>query len=239
LPDLLAILNGLDEAYDYSTWHWQQDTSPDVICIGAVLVQHTQWSNVEHAMARLREQNALSLDAIALLREDRLAELLRPAGTPAVKANRLLALAHLARDHGGLGALLSLPAGELRSLLLDTPGIGPETADAILLYAAGQPVFMIDAYTIRIFRRLGLGPERNDYHTWQRWFEEHSTVGTNCSPLPRRGRGVGGEGALHLSRRLHALIVLHGKTTCRPRPKCGSCCLVDRCVTGRATLPAH
>jgi endonuclease-3 related protein len=117
-------------------------------------------------------------------------------------------------------------------LLIATPGIGPETADAILLYAAGRPVFMIDAYTIRIFRRLGFGPERNDYHTWQRWLEESVAPGARCSP-PRGGEGLG-VGSVELSRRLHALIVLHGKSTCRPKPKCAACCLVDVCATGRA-----
>lgn len=212
VPDIFKRLDG---AYDFATWHWQADTPPDVICIGAVLVQHTQWSNVELALARLRDAGTLSLAAIASLPEERLAELLRPAGTLAVKARRLLALARLAQTHGGLDALLSLPTEELRSLLLATPGIGPESADAILLYAAGRPVFVIDAYTTRIFRRLGFGPERNDYHTWQGWFEDRLTAGTEAY------------------RRYHALIVLHGKATCRPRPRCASCCLADVCATGR------
>ena len=188
---LRTILARLDPTYDYSSWHWQADTPPDVIAIGAILVQHTAWSNVELALDRLRAANALSLRAIGALSEDRLAELIRPAGTPAVKAKRLRALAQLANDHGSLDALLSLPTDELRPLLLATSGIGPETADAILLYAAARPVFEIDAYTIRLFRRLGLGPERNDYHAWQRWFEHALTRETTGSP-PRVGEGVGG-----------------------------------------------
>jgi endonuclease-3 related protein len=113
VTSISEVLRRLDAAYDYSNWHWQPGTPPDLVCIGAVLVQHTLWSSVELAMARLRDADALSLDVIASLPGDQLAELLRPAGTPSVKAKRLLALAHLARDHGGLDALLSLSTDEL------------------------------------------------------------------------------------------------------------------------------
>ena len=251
------IFDRLDTAYDYASWHWQPDTPPDLICIGAILVQHTQWSNVELALERLRNADALSLAAVHALPEDRLAALVRPAGTPTIKAKRLRALAQLAHDHGALDALLGLPTDGLRPLLLATPGIGPETADAILLYAAGRPIFEIDAYTIRIFRRLGLGPSprrtagraetkfsakqrksvaampsptatANDYHTWQRWFEDNLSPTTTCS-LPRIGEGSAND----LYRRYHALIVLHGKHTCRPKPLCTSCCLLDICPTGQ------
>ncbi len=251
--DPAAILARLDARYDYSSWHWQPDTPPDLICIGAILVQHTQWSNVELALERLRDANALSLDAIHTLPEERLAELVRPAGTPMVKAKRLRSLAQLALDHGGLDALLALPTSELRPLLLATPGIGPESADAILLYAAGRPVFEIDAYTIRIFRRLGLGPERNDYHIWQHWFERAVIPGREgrgprqqpweSAPRGRRGgRGTSpplrssSDGSTSTYRRYHALIVLHGKHTCRPRPRCASCCLLDFCPTGQQLI---
>jgi len=212
------VLRRLDGAYDYSDWHWQPDTAPDYVCISAVLVQHTNWANVERALERLRAAEALSLAAIARLDEAALAELIRPAGTPIVKARRLLAFARLAADAGGLEPLLALPAGELRDRLLATPGLGPETADAILLYAAGRPVFEVDAYTVRIFRRLGFGAERDGYDAWQRWFE---------SALPPD---------LETYRRYHGLLVLHGKRTCRPQPQCEGCCLREVCATGRASL---
>jgi endonuclease-3 related protein len=211
------ILQQLDAAYDYPGWHWQPETPPDYVCISAVLVQHTNWANVESALDRLAEAGALSLAAIASLPEDRLADLVRPAGTPAVKARRLRALAELAASRGGLESLLALPPAELRPLLLATDGVGPETADAILLYAAGRPVFEIDAYTTRIFRRLGLGPEGDRYYDWQHWFE---------SALPQD---------VETYRRYHGLLVLHGKLTCRPRPRCAGCCLLDCCATGRST----
>jgi endonuclease-3 related protein len=214
-PTYADILERLESACDYSGWHWQPDTPPDYICISAILVQHTNWRNVERALERLEAANALSLDAIAWQSEDALAELVRPSGTPLVKARRLIALARLATDHGGLDRLLAEPHDELRSLLLATHGIGPETADAIVLYASGQPAFVIDAYTTRLCRRLGFGPERNTYDAWQRWFE---------AGLARD---------VEAYRRWHGLIVLHGKTTCRAKPRCGQCCLRDVCETRR------
>ncbi|MCH8007619.1 MAG: endonuclease III domain-containing protein, partial [Chloroflexi bacterium] len=145
--ELRRVFDRLEKAYDFSAWHWQPDTSRDYVCVSAVLVQHTNWSNVERALARLEAAGALSLRAIHLMRPARLARLVRPAGTPDTKAQRLLALAGLAADHGGLAKLLSQPAAELRERLLATRGIGPETADAILLYAAARPTFLVDAYT--------------------------------------------------------------------------------------------
>ena len=217
------IFAKLDAAYDYGGWHWQPDTSPEFISISAVLVQHTNWSNVERALARLEAAGACSLGAILKLREEELAELVRPAGMALTKARRLLALAGLADEHGGLPRLLALPVDELRPRLLGTKGIGPETADAIVLYAAGRAVFQVDAYAIRLFRRLGLGPESDGYAAWQAWFEE---------AVPRDA------GAFQ---RYHGLIVLHGKERCRPRPRCAGCCLLEMCPTGqeREAKPAR
>ena len=209
------VLARLDAAYDFDGWHWQPQTPPEYICISAVLVQHTAWANVERALERLRTAGACSLEAALRLSEEELAALVRPAGTPLTKARRLRALAQLAEEHGGLDRLLALPAGELRARLLATYGVGPETADAILLYAAGRPVFQVDAYAVRLFRRLSLGPERDGYGAWQRWFEE---------ALPPE---------VSRYRRYHGLIVLHGKGTCRPRPRCSGCCLLDLCPTGQ------
>ncbi len=214
-PALKAIFARLDAAYDYEGWHWQPDTSPEYISISAVLVQHTNWSNVERALAQLKAADACSLEALLKLKEGELAGLVRPAGMPLTKARRLRSLAGLADEHGGLPRLLALPVDELRSRLLATNGIGPETADGIILYAAGRAVFQVDAYTVRLFRRLGQGPKSDRYSTWQRWFEE---------ALPADAR---------MYQRYHGLIVLHGKETCRPRPRCAGCSLLDMCPTGR------
>ncbi len=217
---LKRVFERLDKAYDYSAWHWQPNTSQDYVCISAVLVQHTNWSNVEKALARLEAAGALSLDTIDQLSVEELAELVRPAGTPDTKAQRLLALARLASEHGGLAKLLSRPADDLRERLLATRGIGPETADAILLYAADRPTFLVDAYARRISSRLGLGPDGDRYDVWQDWFQ----------------------GALQADvgayQRYHGLFVLHGRQTCRPQPRCTNCCLVDVCAWGKRAMEA-
>ena len=205
----------LGTAYDFDTWHWQPETGPDYICVSAVLVQHTSWRNVERALDRLDAAGVCSLAAIGHLAEQELASLIRPAGTQRMKARRLRSLARLASEHNGLRSLLSLPADDLRPLLLATHGIGPETADAILLYAAGHAVFQIDAYTVRIMRRLGLGPENDGYEDWQRWFQQALPADVDAY------------------RRAHALFVLHGKERCRPQPRCDGCCLLEVCTTGQ------
>ncbi len=215
---LEEIFARLDATYDFDGWHWQPSTPPEYICIGAILVQHTAWGNVERALERLRAAEACSLVAALRLPEEELSDLVRPAGTPLTKARRLRALAQLAEEHGGLDRLLALPTDKLRARLLATYGVGPETADAILLYAAGRPVFEVDAYTVRLFRRLGEGPEGDRYEAWQGWFE---------AALPPDADTY---------RRYHGLIVLHGKHTCRARPRCRGCCMLNSCPTGQETI---
>ncbi len=175
---------------------------------------------MEQALARLEKAGTLSLHAIHGMPPAKLARLVRPAGTPDTKAQRLLALARLAAQDGGLARLLSRPADELRERLLATRGIGPETADAILLYAAARPTFLVDAYARRISSRLGLGPDGDRYDAWQDWFQ----------------------GALRADveayQRYHGLFVLHGKQTCRPQPRCTNCCLLDVCPWGKRAMEA-
>jgi endonuclease-3 related protein len=221
-PLLLDVYERLDAAYGGERWHWMPehvDTPLDVIA-GAVLVQHTSWLNAERALESLRTDGALRLDALAELPEDRIAALVRVSGTPTVKARRLRAVAGTISERGGLDAFLALPREQMRDALLATHGIGPETADAILLYAAQHPAFVIDAYTQRLFRRLGTGPEVDSYDAWQQFFERE---------LPRD---------LDRYRRYHAWIVLHGKDRCRASPRCTGCPLLDRCAHGRANIDA-
>ncbi len=217
---LLEIRRRLEAGCHVDGWHWRADSDWFEVCAGAILVQHTAWANVEKALARLRQAVALSLEAVALLPEDELAELVRPAGMPLQKARRLKAFAALVGRHGGPEGLFALPTGELRAALLSTYGIGRETADAILLHAARRPVFVVDAYATRLFRRLGLGPEGSRYDTWQRWLQDR---------LPEDRE---------LYRRYHAAIVLHCKETCRARPRCAGCCMLDACATGRERVAA-
>lgn len=213
---LLDLYDALAAAYGGETWHWMPDAvgGPIDVIAGAVLVQHTTWPNAERALASLRAAGALDPRALATLPLERIAALVRVSGTPSVKARRLRAVAETIERYGGLPRFLSLPHDELRGALLDTHGVGPETADAILLYAAGQPAFVIDAYTRRLFRRLGLGPSREGYGAWQRWFE---------AALPA-------DSALY--QRYHGYIVLHAKALCRARPRCPACPLRPRCAEG-------
>jgi endonuclease-3 related protein len=217
---LLEIHRRLEAACHVDGWHWRADSEWFEVCVGAVLVQHTAWANVERALARLREAGAFSLQAVVSLTEEELADLVRPAGMPLQKARRLKAFAALVERHGSPQGLMALPTDQLRAALLGTYGVGRETADAILLHAARRPVFVVDAYTVRLFRRLGHGPEGNRYDTWQRWFQER---------LPEDRE---------LYRRYHAAIVLHGKETCRARPRCAGCCLLEVCATGREMAAA-
>jgi len=177
------------------------------IIAGAILTQSAAWSNVEQALGKLKAAGALSPEGIAGLPESELAHLVRPSGYYNAKARKLKAFVRLLdRDFGGdLEAMLGSPIDELREALLSTHGIGPETADSILLYAAGRPVFVIDAYTRRTFSRLGSAAERDTYEGWQRLFAES---------LPF---------SAPLFNEYHALIVRHGKDVCRKRPLCGEC----------------
>lgn len=217
-----AVYHAFDRAYDYDAWHWspRRLRAPFDVIAGSVLVQHTTWANAERALDGLRAEGALESRTLAALPEERIAELVRVSGTPTVKARRLRAVAQAVERAGGLAALFALPTGELRAALLAMHGIGPETADAILLYAAGRRVFEVDAYAQRIFRRLGAGPEGAGYAAWQRWFED---------ALP--------DADVEIFRRYHAYIVMHAKQLCRAAPICVPCPLLPRCAEGRRRTP--
>lgn len=186
---------------------------PADVIAGAVLVQHTNWRNAERALENLRDADALDPAAILAMDEEALAVLIRASGTPSIKARRLRALAQTIVDADGLDAFLGLPLERLRPLLLATHGIGPETADAIALYAAGRRTFVIDAYTRRVFRRIGVGPVCDRYEDWRSCFE---------AALP--------DASVEVFQRYHAWIVLHAKAVCRPLPLCGGCPLAAMCA---------
>lgn len=211
---LLDVHDRLLRHYDIDRWHWRHETPPLDVCLGAILVQHTAWTNVEKALAGLRAADAFSLEALTRLAEDELALLVRPAGTPLTKARRLKTFVELVAAHDGFEGLFALSAAELRKLLLATYGIGPETADVILLYAARKPAIVHDAYTARLLRRLNIGPEEDRYDSWRAWLDGH---------LPDE---------VDFRRAHHAAIVVHCKETCRVRPRCAECPLVDICAFG-------
>lgn len=220
---LLAIYRELERMHAWRGWHWWPDADPFEVVVGSILVQNTSWTNVERALDRLREAKALDPDVMSALSDERLEELVRPSGQYKQKTKKLRAFLATARENGGLEAFLALDPQELREACLATWGIGPETADAIVSYAARQPAFVMDAYTQRLFGRLGIGPvESTDYHDWQRFFV--SNIGED-TPLPEDAPTL-----RDLYSRYHALIVMHCKHLCLKRsPKCGECLLAERC----------
>jgi len=210
---LLTIYERLFAVYGPQGW-WPGD-SPFEVIVGAILTQNTAWSNVERAIANLRAAGALTPAGLLALTTEETARLVRPAGYFNTKARKLRAVVEfLDQEYGGdLDRLFALDTATLRETLLSLYGIGPETADSILLYAAGRPVFVVDAYTRRIFSRLGLVPETVTYHDLQALFSDH---------LPSD---------VSLFNEYHALIVRHGKVRCTSRqPGCDSCPLSEGCV---------
>jgi len=195
--------------------NWWPGETPFEVMVGAVLTQNTAWTNVEKAIANLKANACLDPRCIAEARPEVLAEWLRPSGYFNVKAARLRAFCHWYLEQGGHAALAQMPTGELRRRLLGVKGIGPETADDILLYAFERPVFVIDAYTRRLFTRLGLVSGAEDYERLRELFEGALRERT---PDP-----------VALFNEYHALIVMHGKDYCRKRPNCANCCLAARC----------
>ncbi|MFO7676406.1 MAG: hypothetical protein R6X12_08840 [bacterium] len=175
-----------------------------------MLTQHTSWRGVEAAIARLRSHRLLALAPLRRLPARKLAGLIRPAGCPAVKARRLRGLLDWLHRQGGLAGLRRRPTAELRAGLLSVGGVGPETADAILLYALGRPVFVVDTYTRRILARHRLVTAGARYAEVQALFH---------AALPRRPR---------LYNEYHALLVALAKRHCRALALCAGCPLGRR-----------
>ncbi len=212
--DLLDVFERLLAAYGPRHW-WPGDGSFEIIA-GAILTQNTAWSNVSKALGDMREAGVWSMAAVDETPQEQLAALVRPSGYFNQKARKLKVFAAFVADEfeGDLDGLLALPADDLRGRLLALWGIGEETADDIVLYAAGKPSFVIDTYTRRIVDRLGWRVAGNGYGDYQRLFTER---------LPR-------DAALY--NEFHALLDAHGHRTCRPKPLCGGCALLEVCATG-------
>jgi len=191
----------------YGPQGWWPGNHPFETVVGAILTQNTAWRNVELALVGLRTRGALAgPESLGRLAPDELERLIRPAGFRRRKAGTLRALlSRVSREPGGLSGLLSRGEADLRRALLEIRGIGPETADSILLYAAGRPLFVADAYARRIAGRHGLADAGAPYGDVQRLFQ---------SALPRSAR---------VMNEYHALIVRLGKTRCRPTPACAGC----------------
>ena len=204
-----TVYNRLLRAYGQQ--HWWPGDSPFEIMVGAILTQNTAWSNVEKAIGNLLAKGKLHPRAILSARDDHLAGWLRPSGYFNIKAQRLKAFCRWYLASGEFTALDRLHTDELRTALLGVKGVGPETADDILLYAFNRAVFVIDAYTRRLFGRLGRFDGNEGYDEMRQAFEQ--ALGPDVS----------------LFNEYHALIVRHAKEVCRVRPACGQCLLARDC----------
>ena len=212
---LKIIYDTLYRTYGPQDW-WPAD-SPFEVMFGAILTQNTNWANVEKAMASLRGVCELTPEGILSLTPDCLEEAIRSSGYFRQKSARLHGFCRFLIDEyeGDLSRLGSVPTARLREMLLALHGIGPETADSILLYALNRPVFVVDAYTIRLLSRLGLCSEKAKYDEVQKLFME------NLEP------------ATKVFNEYHALIVLHCKSRCKTKvPLCDGCSLRDFCRYG-------
>ena len=209
---LLDIYHRLYKAYGPQNW-WPGETRFEVI-VGAILTQQVSWNAVERAIAALKDNGLMDPKALARAPVERIASLIRPTIYYNQKARKLKAfLEFLERRHrGDLDELFALPLTKLREELLSVHGIGEETADSIILYAAGKPSFVVDAYTRRILARLGLIAGNEPYDEIRTLFME------NLPPDVR------------LYNEYHALLVRHGKERCRKRdPRCDNCSLGEIC----------
>jgi len=206
---LTAIFNTLYRCH--GPQHWWPGDSPFEIMVGAVLTQNTAWSNVEQAIANLVAHERLDAARIVRARKEQLARLLKPSGYFNVKAQRLRNFCHWYLAAGGYPALADMQTDELRRALLTVNGVGPETADDILLYAFERPVFVIDAYTRRLLSRLQLFSGDEPYDDMRLAIE--AALGPDVA----------------LFNEYHALIVRHAKDVCRVRPRCAACPLSKRC----------
>ena len=188
------------------------------VIVGAILTQNTSWKNVEKAICSLNKEKALDIEEIRNIEQEKLAELIRSAGYYNQKALKLKAIAEFLHKNP-LKKLKNADTGALRKLFLSIKGVGPETADSILLYAFNRPVFVVDAYTKRIFFRLGFFNEKTGYDEVQGFFHEN---------LKKDAK---------MFSEFHALIVEHGKRHCSKKERCEGCSLHIDCKIEKKKSP--
>ncbi|MBU2590969.1 MAG: endonuclease III domain-containing protein [Nitrospinota bacterium] len=207
---ILAVYNSLFAAFGEQ--HWWPSDSPLETCIGAILTQNTAWTNVEKAIDNLKREGLIDLKGLMDIEEERLAQLIRPSGYFNIKAKRLKSfISFISDNYGGSLETFFAEKDNIREILLSVKGVGPETADSILLYAGNIPTFVIDTYTKRIFVRLGIAKEDISYDALQKVFIES---------LPQEAQ---------LYNEYHALIVRLAKEHCRKKPICEGCPLSSIC----------
>jgi endonuclease III related protein len=204
-PLLHELYQCLWEAYGPQGW-WPGET-PFEVAVGAILTQNTNWGNVARAIANLKEAEVLEARVLGELPETELARLIRPAGYYNLKARRLKNFLDFLGHHfeNSMARMAEADLASLRPALLSIKGVGPETADSILLYALDKPTFVVDAYTCRILSRHDLIDEGCAYEELRQLFMEHLPAG------------------VPLYQEYHALLVRLGKEWCRPQPRCAAC----------------
>ena len=204
-PPIQLFYDALFARWGKQYW-WPAQTQLEIM-LGAILTQNTAWTNVEKAISNLRKNEALNLQTLENTPAHQLAEWIRPAGYFNQKAGYIKNMVSTLRNRfdGSLDTLFALDTPTLRKELLSWKGIGPETADSILLYAGERPVFVIDAYTRRFLSRHGLCNEKASYNDLAQLFTNH---------LPNNAQ---------LFNEYHALIVQLGKNHCKTKPKCTGC----------------
>jgi endonuclease III related protein len=232
----------------YGTWgaqHWWPAETRFEVIVGAYLTQNTAWKNVELSLAKLRIAHVLSVEGIREVSLVQLQRLIRSSGYFRQKAARLKTfVAFLDKKYGGsLDQLFAQPTDKLRAELLSLNGVGPETADSILLYAGNHPVFVVDAYTRRILDRHGILPERTDYDEIRELFQrvlapiaeqQEATPAITVARLESGFRGAAHPPSamstavrtalVQVYNEMHGLIVGVGKNYCgKSQPKCDQC----------------
>jgi endonuclease-3 related protein len=197
----------------YGHQDWWPAENPFEVIVGAILTQSAAWTNVEKAIDNLKKIEPLTPAFLRRISPDELSNLIFPAGYHNAKTVKIKTFVEWLEEHydNNLDKLFALDTPLLREELVSIYGIGEETADSIILYAAQKPVFVIDAYTRRVMHRLGIAPDINSYAEFQMLFMKH---------LPQDEQ---------LFNEYHALFVCHGKLTCKRKPHCESCCLNGLC----------
>jgi len=201
----------------YGEQHWWPAESPFEMMVGAILTQNTSWTNVESAIANLKKHNMLDHESIASSNLNQLAEIIRCSGFFMQKAGYLQTFALFYLNNGERQGLMKWPMSVQRKYLLALHGIGPETADSILLYGLDRPIFVVDNYTKRLFVRLGHFDHVLGYEAIQHYMQQR---------LPA---------SVPLFQEFHALIVEHAKRYCKTKPLCGQCPLEKQCPTSSNT----
>lgn len=211
-----TILLKLENHFGDQQW-WPAESNFEIM-VGAILTQNTSWSNAEKAIRSLKNADVLDVETIYNMSSTELQNLVYPSGFYRLKARRIKTLAaSLMKNFGGdADGLRALSPSCARAFLLKINGIGPETADCMLLYAIGKPIFVIDSYTKRLMQRIGVGHNLDTYDHWQQLFMKY---------IPP---------SLNAYQQYHALIVAHSKLYCTSTPACSGCPLSSLCKLGQS-----